>query len=122
MLEDEAFLKKFHHALLEVHLEEGSLVCPETGRHLKRGQPRDGSGFWWFKWPNPVVGAAATRGCLFSRSGEKADAVPGGGCLSMECGDHSPPSNRHCVDRAPAGRKFPVSDGIPNMLLTEDEC
>ncbi len=38
MLEDEEFLKKFHHALLEVHLEEGSLVCPETGRHLKRGQ------------------------------------------------------------------------------------
>eukprot|EP00270_Netrium_digitus_P002193 TRINITY_DN1243_c0_g1_i1.p1 TRINITY_DN1243_c0_g1~~TRINITY_DN1243_c0_g1_i1.p1 ORF type:complete len:123 (-),score=29.31 TRINITY_DN1243_c0_g1_i1:272-640(-) len=32
MLHDEDFLKKFHHALLEVHLEEGSLVCPETGR------------------------------------------------------------------------------------------
>lgn len=31
MLEDEDFLKKFHHALLEVHLEEGALVCPETG-------------------------------------------------------------------------------------------
>lgn len=27
------FLKKFHHALLEVHLEEGALVCPETGKH-----------------------------------------------------------------------------------------
>jgi multifunctional methyltransferase subunit TRM112 len=31
MLEDEDFLKAFHHALLEVHLEEGALVCPETG-------------------------------------------------------------------------------------------
>jgi multifunctional methyltransferase subunit TRM112 len=31
MLEDDDFLKKFHHALLEVQLEEGSLVCPETG-------------------------------------------------------------------------------------------
>ncbi|KAG2452559.1 hypothetical protein HYH02_002796 [Chlamydomonas schloesseri] len=50
MLEDEGFLKRFHHALLEVFLEEGSLVCPETGR------------------------------------------------------------------------KFPVSKGIPNMLLNEDEC
>lgn len=30
-LEDDAFLKKFHHALLEVQLEEGALVCPETG-------------------------------------------------------------------------------------------
>ena len=35
MLEgDEAFLKAFHHALLEVHLEEGALVCPETGRRF----------------------------------------------------------------------------------------
>ncbi|GLC43819.1 hypothetical protein PLESTB_000911300 [Pleodorina starrii] len=49
-LTDEQFQKKFHHALLEVTLEEGSLVCPETGR------------------------------------------------------------------------KFPVSKGIPNMLLNEDEC
>jgi uncharacterized protein YbaR (Trm112 family) len=32
---DEAFLRAFHHALLEVHLEEGSLVCPETGRRFK---------------------------------------------------------------------------------------
>lgn len=31
MLEDDSFLKQFHHALLEVHLEEGALVCPETG-------------------------------------------------------------------------------------------
>ncbi|KXZ56045.1 hypothetical protein GPECTOR_2g1597 [Gonium pectorale] len=31
-LEDEQFQKTFHHALLEVELEEGSLVCPETGR------------------------------------------------------------------------------------------
>nr|BAD43792.1 hypothetical protein [Arabidopsis thaliana]BAD43819.1 hypothetical protein [Arabidopsis thaliana] len=29
---DEPFLKKLHHALLELHLEEGALVCPETGR------------------------------------------------------------------------------------------
>ncbi|XP_021900659.1 multifunctional methyltransferase subunit TRM112-like protein At1g22270 [Carica papaya] len=26
------FLRKLHHALLELHLEEGALVCPETGR------------------------------------------------------------------------------------------
>jgi len=32
MLEDEEFLQKFHHALLEVCVEEGNLVCPETGR------------------------------------------------------------------------------------------
>ncbi|KFK44326.1 hypothetical protein AALP_AA1G243700 [Arabis alpina] len=29
---DELFLRKLHHALLEIHLEEGALVCPETGR------------------------------------------------------------------------------------------
>jgi multifunctional methyltransferase subunit TRM112 len=33
-LQDEAFLRAFHHALLEVHLEEGALVCPETGRRF----------------------------------------------------------------------------------------
>ncbi|VFQ81346.1 unnamed protein product [Cuscuta campestris] len=32
MLESEEFLQKVHHALLEIHLEEGALVCPETGR------------------------------------------------------------------------------------------
>ncbi|KAJ4822418.1 hypothetical protein Tsubulata_041594 [Turnera subulata] len=32
MLESEEFLRKFHHGLLELHLEEGALVCPETGR------------------------------------------------------------------------------------------
>ncbi|KAG2494484.1 hypothetical protein HYH03_007253 [Edaphochlamys debaryana] len=32
LLEDEGFQKTFHHALLEVELEEGALVCPETGR------------------------------------------------------------------------------------------
>ncbi|KAG2692296.1 hypothetical protein I3843_08G045800 [Carya illinoinensis] len=28
------FLDKFHHALLELHLEEGALICPETGRRF----------------------------------------------------------------------------------------
>lgn len=32
MLDSAEFLNKFHHALLELHLEEGALVCPETGR------------------------------------------------------------------------------------------
>ncbi|EPS74173.1 hypothetical protein M569_00583 [Genlisea aurea] len=32
MLDSDAFLRSFHHALLELHLEEGALVCPETGR------------------------------------------------------------------------------------------
>ena len=48
--EDTDFLQLYHHALLEVTLEEGALICPETGR------------------------------------------------------------------------KFPVSKGIPNLLLHEDEC
>ncbi|XP_068309570.1 multifunctional methyltransferase subunit TRM112 homolog A-like [Pyrus communis] len=33
-LYSEDFLRKFHHALLELHLEEGALVCPETGRRF----------------------------------------------------------------------------------------
>ncbi|XP_057795846.1 multifunctional methyltransferase subunit TRM112 homolog A-like [Salvia miltiorrhiza] len=32
MLDSDEFLHRFHHALLELHLEEGALVCPETGR------------------------------------------------------------------------------------------
>ncbi|XP_052202694.1 multifunctional methyltransferase subunit TRM112 homolog A-like [Diospyros lotus] len=34
MLDSEEFLRRFHHALLELHLEEGALVCPETGRRF----------------------------------------------------------------------------------------
>ncbi|KAK3195771.1 hypothetical protein Dsin_027081 [Dipteronia sinensis] len=31
-IDSDDFLRKFHHALLELHLEEGALVCPETER------------------------------------------------------------------------------------------
>lgn len=34
LAEDEDFLRDFHHALLETHLEEGALICPETGRRF----------------------------------------------------------------------------------------
>jgi multifunctional methyltransferase subunit TRM112 len=34
MLEDDDFLQAFHHALLEVQLTEGALLCPETGRRF----------------------------------------------------------------------------------------
>lgn len=34
MLDSQDFLQKFHHALLELHLEEGTLICPETGRRF----------------------------------------------------------------------------------------
>ncbi|XP_074380810.1 multifunctional methyltransferase subunit TRM112 homolog A-like [Apium graveolens] len=41
VLESEEFLQKLHHALLEIHLEEGALVCPETGRKfpVQKGIP-----------------------------------------------------------------------------------
>ncbi|CAG9460865.1 unnamed protein product [Pedinophyceae sp. YPF-701] len=41
MADDEAFLRALHHALLEVHLEEGALICPESGRRfeVKDGVP-----------------------------------------------------------------------------------
>jgi multifunctional methyltransferase subunit TRM112 len=31
---DEALLQKVHHALMEVHVKKGSLVCPESGREF----------------------------------------------------------------------------------------
>lgn len=34
MLQDDDFLRSFHHALLELVLEEGALICPETGRQF----------------------------------------------------------------------------------------
>ncbi|KAI5439834.1 hypothetical protein KIW84_025266, partial [Lathyrus oleraceus] len=41
MLDSDEFLNRFHHALLELHLEEGALVCPETGRRfpVRKGIP-----------------------------------------------------------------------------------
>ena len=34
MLESDEFLSRFHHALLELHLEEGALLCPVTARRF----------------------------------------------------------------------------------------
>ncbi|MQL78326.1 hypothetical protein Taro_010768 [Colocasia esculenta] len=41
MLDSDDFLRHFHHALLELHVEEGALVCPETGRRfpINKGIP-----------------------------------------------------------------------------------
>ncbi|CAH1416936.1 unnamed protein product [Lactuca virosa] len=41
VLDSDEFLKKFHHALLELQLEEGALICPETYRQfpVKNGSP-----------------------------------------------------------------------------------
>lgn len=41
VLADEVALKKIHHVLLEVHVMEGDLVCPESGRKfgIKEGIP-----------------------------------------------------------------------------------
>ena len=38
---DDVFLRKLHHLLFEVHVMEGFLVCPETGRKfpIKDGIP-----------------------------------------------------------------------------------
>lgn len=38
MLDSDDFLNKFHHALLELHLEKGALVCPETARRYPVSQ------------------------------------------------------------------------------------
>ncbi|KAG7296074.1 hypothetical protein JYU34_021170 [Plutella xylostella] len=39
--EDQEFLKKAHHVLLEVEIEEGTLTCPESGRQfpISKGIP-----------------------------------------------------------------------------------
>ncbi|CAL5384104.1 unnamed protein product [Camellia sinensis] len=34
MLDSDDFLRRFHHSLLELQLEEGALLCPETGRRF----------------------------------------------------------------------------------------
>ncbi|CAH1416982.1 unnamed protein product [Lactuca virosa] len=41
LLDSDEFLKKFHYALLELHLEEGALLCPQTGREfpVRNGTP-----------------------------------------------------------------------------------
>mmetsp|Transcript_7361 Transcript_7361/g.14500 ORF Transcript_7361/g.14500 Transcript_7361/m.14500 type:complete len:124 (-) Transcript_7361:367-738(-) len=35
MLNNDDFLQKFHHCLMEVCLIEGTLICPSTGRRFK---------------------------------------------------------------------------------------
>ncbi|CAF1014931.1 unnamed protein product [Didymodactylos carnosus] len=39
--EDDEFLKKMHKVLLEIEIEEGELICPETGRKfpIRKGIP-----------------------------------------------------------------------------------
>jgi multifunctional methyltransferase subunit TRM112 len=39
--EDADMVQRLHHALLEVHLEEGALICPESGRRfpVQQGVP-----------------------------------------------------------------------------------
>lgn len=37
-LEDPEAVQRIHHALLEVHLEEGALICPETQRRFPVSQ------------------------------------------------------------------------------------
>lgn len=38
MLESDTFLKALHHVLLEVHVEEGVLICPESGHRFPISQ------------------------------------------------------------------------------------
>lgn len=37
---DDTLLAALHHVLLEVHVEEGALVCPETGHRFPISQVR----------------------------------------------------------------------------------
>ena len=32
MMNDESFMRAMHTVLLEIHVEEGTLICPETGK------------------------------------------------------------------------------------------
>jgi multifunctional methyltransferase subunit TRM112 len=34
LLEDDQFLQAVHHVLLDIHVLEGTLVCPETGKRF----------------------------------------------------------------------------------------
>lgn len=33
ILEDESFLRAVHNLLLDIHVQSGVLICPDTGRH-----------------------------------------------------------------------------------------
>ena len=39
--DDEELMKKIHHVLFEIHVQDGNLICPETGRKfpVKNGIP-----------------------------------------------------------------------------------
>jgi uncharacterized protein YbaR (Trm112 family) len=119
MLEDDDFLKKFHHALLEVHLEQGALVCPETG-----DPPTRSLASRVFPLASGRVGQGRGSRAMRSKLCVHACActpAPPQRCLETVLAS---PLCRCCRPplAAAAGRKFPVSGGIPNLLLTEDEC
>lgn len=129
---------QFHHALLEVHLEEGALVCPETGERSSAD------------WKHTAVACIALPVCLLCatrstvKAGSRAAAVhhlPSRPCAAGRLlWLRLAPTKRHsdtdgegtlrslcqtgymtaCLPAA--GRKFQVSGGIPNLLLQEDEC
>ena len=39
--DDEELMKRIHHVLFEIHVQDGNLICPETGRKfpIKNGIP-----------------------------------------------------------------------------------
>ena len=132
MLEDDAFMKKFHHALLEVHLQEGALVCPETGAcgggwvgprwcwAASTGGWPSGQGHMAARLPQGVARRRRTRLHLRRRAPllQRALLPPNACPAPPAVAAAAPPALPHPL----AGRKFPVSAGIPNLLLTEDEC
>lgn len=106
MLEDDDFLKKFHHALLEVHLEQGALVCPETGDSPPLAAPRQSA-------------AAECRGGRLCPSA--AGSVPGARLLTalppLRLG---PPQHRRRRAQVPRQRRHPQLATNRGRVLRRD--
>lgn len=120
LMEDEQFLKQFHHALLEVR----------SPRLAKAGR----AGICWY------------GDCSAHVYGTRIQQTPGPHCLESSHAVSSVPrgmapkqlSSRRGPDPLvvwtqlhveegqlicpESGRRFPIQKGIPNMLLNEDEC
>jgi hypothetical protein len=83
----------------QVHLKEGHLVCQETGA-----------------FPPPITASCACVNFFVSLLTNTLDAAD---LRALHA--HFDNKQHSCVD-VPSGRRFRVSDGIPNMLLAQDEA
>jgi len=124
LMEDEQFLKQFHHALLEVRSPRlakagrGPSADTETAERTSTGpayrRPQAHTALFLV---SSVPRGMATKQLSSRRGVHGRDAHLTPSVVWMQL--HVEEGQLICPE---SGRRFPIQKGIPNMLLNEDEC